>query len=171
MPTLSAKSVTESLSELASKLAQILREKGLTLAVAESCTGGLLSATLTSLPGISDVFLGGFITYSNAMKTSLLGVQESTLRENGAVSASCCAEMVAGTLANSTADIAISITGIAGPGGASTDKPVGLVYIGIQQKGRQPRIDRHVFSGDREAVRTQAVIAALTAAISLLHQD
>lgn len=151
-------------------LIRALREHGLMLAVAESCTGGLLGATITRLPGVSDVFAGGFITYSNAMKQQALGVPETLLAMHGAVSAECAAAMTEGVLTHSEAGLALSLTGIAGPDGGSPAKPVGLVYIGGQLKGRQAIVERHVFTGDRQAVREQAVATAISLALRLLHQ-
>ncbi|MEZ5863197.1 MAG: CinA family protein [Geminicoccaceae bacterium] len=149
----------------AARLLALCRERGLTLATAESCTGGLIAACLTEIAGSSDVVERGFVTYSNAAKMELLGVAAATLERHGAVSAETAAEMVAGALARSPADLAVAVTGIAGPGGATPTKPVGLVFIGVQRRGTAPEVERHVFAGDRRAVRT----ATLERALALLE--
>jgi nicotinamide-nucleotide amidase len=140
------------------------RAAGLMVATAESCTGGLVAACLTEIAGSSDVVERGFVTYANAAKVELLGVSEATLERHGAVSAETATEMLAGALARSPADLAVAITGIAGPGGGSAEKPVGLVFIGVQRRGRDAQVARHVFPGDRAAVRE----ASLGRALSLL---
>lgn len=142
------------------------RTAGLTLATAESCTGGLIAACLTEIAGFSDVFERGFVTYSNEAKTELLGVPAELITAHGAVSAEAARAMAEGALAHSHADIAISVTGIAGPGGGSAEKPVGLVYIGNARRGQAVMAERHLFSGDRGAVRRQAVLAALALALT-----
>ena len=118
-----------------SELLQKARYRGITIACAESCTGGMVAAALTDLPGSSDVFDRGFITYSNAAKQAMLGVSQATLDAHGAVSEQVALEMVQGALAQSTAQLAVSITGIAGPGG-SEHKPEGRVCFGVMRKGR-----------------------------------
>ncbi|MBK1835655.1 competence/damage-inducible protein A [Roseibacillus ishigakijimensis] len=119
-----------------------LTEAGLTLTTAESCTGGLVASRLTDIPGSSAVLTHGFVTYANAAKISLLGVRESALAAHGAVSEEVCREMAEGALAASGADLAISVTGIAGPDGGSDGKPVGTVYLGLAQKGRETAVQR-----------------------------
>lgn len=156
----------ESALKTAARLLARCRERGLTLATAESCTGGLIAACLTEIAGSSDVVDRGFVTYSNAAKTEMLGVAAATLEHHGAVSAETAAEMVRGALARSPADLAIAVTGIAGPGGATATKPVGLVFIGAQRRGGAAEVERHVFPGDRRAVRT----AALERALALLER-
>ncbi|WP_458096592.1 CinA family protein [Roseomonas sp. WA12] len=146
---------------LAIELLYLLRSTGLTVVTAESCTGGLVSAALTGVPGSSESVLGGLITYSNKMKTALLGVPEEVLARVGAVSEDCARAMAVGALRASGADLALSLTGIAGPGGGSAEKPVGLVYIGGALRGGAPVVQRHVFPGDRDAVREASVEAAL----------
>jgi nicotinamide-nucleotide amidase len=136
------------------------RTKGWRLATAESCTGGLVAAALTSVAGSSDVVDRGFVTYSNHAKTELLGVPEMTLCMVGAVSAETAQAMAAGAISRAGIDLAVSITGIAGPGGSIALKPLGLVYIGIATK-ENARSERHVFSGDRSSVRHAAMIRAL----------
>ena len=146
---------------LAVELLASLREAGLTVVTAESCTGGLVSAALTAVPGSSESVLGGFVTYSNGMKTSLLGVPEGVIASVGAVSEACAEAMAVGALRASGAELALSLTGIAGPGGGSAEKPVGLVFIGGARRGGPVVVQRHVFPGDRDAVRAASVEAAL----------
>lgn len=151
------------LTEKAENLLESFRQAGLTLATAESCTGGLIAGTLTAVAGSSDVLERGFVTYSNAAKTELLDVSADLIAPPGpgAVSAEVAEAMAQGALARSRADVAVSATGIAGPGGATPDKPVGLVYLGLCRRGAPPRHERHVFAGDRAAVRHASVAAAL----------
>lgn len=137
------------------------RSKGLKLATAESCTGGLIAANLTAIAGSSDVVERGFVTYSNEAKMELLGVPKATLDSHGAVSAETARAMAAGALANSHADVAVSVTGVAGPGGATETKPVGLVHLGLARRGGQVRDEGHIFPGDRAAVREASVERAL----------
>lgn len=149
------------LLSLAERLGQHLLGSGHSLALAESCTGGWIAQSVTEIAGSSAWFDRGFVTYSNAAKIAMLGVRESTLRQYGAVSLQIAAEMAAGALAHSEADIALAVTGIAGPGGGTAEKPVGLVFIAWQRRGRPGRcIERH-FAGDRHAVRLQTVRTAL----------
>ncbi len=145
----------------AAALLQRMAAKGQTLATAESCTGGLIAAALTAIAGSSAVVLAGFVTYSNEMKQQMLDVPEAVLARVGAVSEETARAMVAGALRHSGADIAVSCTGIAGPGGATPGKPVGLVYIGAGRKGGVITVQRHVFPGDRMAVRAATVATAL----------
>jgi nicotinamide-nucleotide amidase len=137
------------------------RKAGRRLAAAESCTGGMLSARLTEIAGASDVVERGFVAYSNEAKVELLGVPADLLAHYGAVSAQVARAMAEGALARSRADVSISITGIAGPGGASAGKPVGLVYLAVASKARETRVERQHFTGDRAAVRAAALERAL----------
>lgn len=137
------------------------RRAGLRIVTAESCTGGLIAACLTEIPGSSDVIERGFVTYSNEAKQELLGVSEALLQAKGAVSAEVAEAMAAGALARSQAEVAVSVTGIAGPGGATETKPVGLVYLGFCRSGGAPSHRRFVFPGDRQAVRAASLAAAL----------
>jgi nicotinamide-nucleotide amidase len=146
---------------LAEAVLERCREAGLTVATAESRTGGLVAACLTEIAGSSAVVERGFVTYANSAKTDLLGVAPTTLERHGAVSEQTAGEMLAGALARSPADLVVAITGIAGPGGGTADKPVGLVFIGVQRRGRAPLIERHLFAGDREAVRTASLRRSL----------
>jgi len=136
------------------------RRAGLRLATAESCTGGLITACLTEIAGSSDVVERGFVTYSNEAKTELLGVPPRLISAHGAVSAEVAEAMAKGALANSRADVAVSVTGIAGPGGVAMDKPVGLVFLGLCKQGGAVQRARHVFSGPRSEVRRSALRAA-----------
>jgi nicotinamide-nucleotide amidase len=144
----------------AAQLLAHCRAAGLTLVTAESCTGGLIAAELTAIAGSSDVVLGGFVTYSNAMKRDVLGVDAALLAEFGAVSEPVAAAMAAGALAHSAADLAVAVTGIAGPGGGSPGKPVGLVWLAAQLRGSPPVLRRAVFPGDRQQVRAATVATA-----------
>jgi nicotinamide-nucleotide amidase len=142
-----------------------LEARGQTLATAESCTGGLIAAALTAIAGSSSVVMAGFVTYSNAAKMRMVGVAEASLAAHGAVSEAVAREMAEGALARAEVDVALSCTGIAGPGGATPGKPVGLVFIGCARRGAATVVERHVFAGDREAVRAATVAAALRLAM------
>lgn len=147
-------------------LADALRARRETVAVAESCTGGLLGGRLTQRPGSSDYFVGGVISYANEVKSGLLGVPTQLLAEHGAVSEPVAAAMATGVMAATGATWGLAITGVAGPDGGSAEKPVGLVYIACVGSGKGVAnvwVEEHRFSGDREGVRSQAVVAALHA--------
>ena len=146
--------------ELHQVVAALLRERGLTLSTAESCTGGLLAARLTEVPGSSAFFERGLVTYSNRAKTDLLGVEASLIDSVGAVSEDVARAMAAGVRSTSGADVGVAITGIAGPDGGSAEKPVGLVFIGLDG-AVGTRVRRAQFPGDRDRVRYQASQAAL----------
>jgi nicotinamide-nucleotide amidase len=150
----------ETLLARAPSVLAALRARGWTLATAESCTGGLIAAALTSVAGSSDVVERGFVTYSNTAKTEMLGVPAELIARHGAVSQEVAAAMVEGALAHAPVDIAVSVTGIAGPGGGSADKPVGLVWFGCAVRGAPARTAQRVFAGDRGAVRAGAVEVA-----------
>jgi len=137
------------------------RDAGLMVATVESCTGGLVCAVLTAVPGSSAVVDRGFVTYSNEAKTELVGVPAALIAAHGAVSAEVAEAMATGGLAHSRAQIAVSLTGIAGPGGGTETKPVGLVHFGCARTGRAVALHRDVFPGDRDAIRQAAVIVAL----------
>lgn len=137
------------------------RQAGMRIVTAESCTGGLIAACLTAIGGSSDAVERGFVTYSNEAKSEMLGVPTATLQEHGAVSSHTAKAMAAGALAHSRADVAVAVTGIAGPGGGSAAKPVGLVYIAAQRRDHTAEIERHIFTGDRNAIRMESVAAAL----------
>jgi nicotinamide-nucleotide amidase len=159
--------VTPALLAEAEALLALLRARQLKLATAESCTGGLISATLTAIAGSSDVVERGFVTYSNEAKREMLGVSEESLAAAGAVSEEVARAMAEGALERSRADIALSVTGIAGPGGATATKPIGLVFIGAAVRGRALMVERNVFPGDRAAVRLASVSAAFRLARTL----
>jgi len=145
----------------ATGILEAYRRAGRKLATAESCTGGLIAGALTEIAGSSDVVERGFVTYSNEAKIELLGVPASLIARVGAVSAEVAEAMAEGALEHSLADVAVSATGIAGPGGATPGKPVGLVYLGCCRRGGRPLHERHLFPGDRTAVRRASVEAAL----------
>jgi nicotinamide-nucleotide amidase len=153
--------VNTGLQALSESVLSACREARLKLATAESCTGGLVAAALTDIAGSSTVVERGFVTYSNDAKSELLGVPAAMIAAHGAVSAQVATAMVQGALARAPVDLAVSVTGIAGPGGATPGKPVGLVYFGIARKGGTARVERHTFHGDRAAVRWAATERAL----------
>ncbi|GAA0078936.1 competence/damage-inducible protein A [Clostridium sp. CTA-5] len=141
-------------------VSKMLIDRKLTISTAESCTGGMIAAKLVSYPGVSEVFLEGCVTYSNEAKHSRLNVSTDTLEKYGAVSYETAKEMAEGVAKTSNTDVSIVTTGIAGPGGGTDEKPVGLVYIGLYIKGKVS-VEKHIFKGDRNKVRTQATIRAL----------
>lgn len=147
-------------STLENRIGAILKYKGMTVTTAESCTGGLVAATLVDEAGISEVFQEGYITYSNEAKEKLLQVKHETLEQYGAVSKETAAEMAIGAAHAAGADVAISVTGIAGPDGGSAAKPVGLVYIGCHMRGRTS-VKCCNFKGSRKEIRKAAVKEAL----------
>ncbi len=156
------------LRTLAERASERLCVRGLAMAAAESCTGGWLAKTATDLPGSSRWFERGFVTYSNEAKQDLLGVSAVTLARHGAVSEATAREMACGALANSGAQVALAITGIAGPGGGTPDKPVGLVWFAWVRQGCEPVARSQCFDGDRDAVRRRAVAAAWQGLLDLL---
>jgi len=145
---------------VAEKLVDILKAQGLTCATAESCTGGGIGSAITSVPGSSEVYAGGVVSYSNAVKHNVLGVSQESLDRHGAVSSEVAAEMAEGARRLLKVDLAVSVTGIAGPGGGSAEKPVGLVWFGVSS-ARGTRTEKAIFAGDRARVREQAVTHAL----------
>jgi nicotinamide-nucleotide amidase len=149
------------LGSVVEELARALHAADLRLCTAESCTGGGIAAWLTELPGSSAWFECGWVTYSNESKSRLLGVDPRLIERWGAVSAPVAAAMCAGALARCDADLAISVTGIAGPGGGTADKPVGLVWFGWMRRGGQARTGSRIFPGDRAAVRAAAAAWSL----------
>jgi len=153
---------------LVERLAEVMLLNRYTLATAESCTGGGIAHMVTCLPGSSRWFERGFITYSNESKQELLAVSADTLSRFGAVSEECAAAMAAGAILNSHADLAVSVTGIAGPDGGSADKPTGTVCFGWGQRGESILTAVHVFDGDRAQVRRQSVLMAIQGLLDLL---
>ncbi|WP_019141703.1 CinA family protein [Noviherbaspirillum massiliense] len=158
----------EDILELARRAGRALQERGLLLATAESCTGGGVAHAITEIAGSSEWFDCGFVTYSNASKTELLDVPAAMIAQFGAVSEEVAGAMAEGALANSNAHVALSTTGIAGPGGAVPGKPVGTVCFGWSRDERT-YTERLVFSGDRQAVREQTVVHALQGLLRLLE--
>ena len=144
----------------AEKLVKVLTEKKMTCATAESCTGGGVGFAITAVSGSSAVFWGGIISYDNSVKHGVLGVPEEVLAMKGAVSSECAAAMAEGARRRLNTDLAVSITGIAGPDGGSAEKPVGLVWFGLASKAGTTT-EKKMFSGDREAVRSAAIEHAL----------
>lgn len=159
------------LVEQARALLEAFRRAKLTLATAESCTGGLVAGVLTEVAGSSDVVERGFVTYSNEAKAELLGVPMALIQAKGAVSEEVARAMAEGALAHSRADVAVVVTGIAGPGGATPAKPVGLVHFAAARRGGTVLHQRSVFPGDRAAVRRAAVEAALVLAEKALNSE
>lgn len=162
--------MSHELTELARAVGDNLRERELRIATAESCTGGLIAHAITEIAGCSEYFWGGIVAYSNAGKVSLLGVSEATLALHGAVSSQTALEMARGALRTFGAHVAIATTGIAGPGGGTPDKPVGLVYMALIAPD-DTVVQRHLFAGDRSAVKLQTAIAALQAVVNMTTKD
>jgi len=156
------------LYQLAAQVGAALKARGLALATAESCTGGWIGEAVTAVPGSSEWYERGYITYTNVAKREMLGVAAATLDRFGAVSAETVKEMVTGALANSHAQIAIAVSGIAGPSGGTPTKPVGTVCIAWGKCGGEPFAETRLFPGDREAVRRQSVECALAGALKLI---
>lgn len=154
-----------SVSDLAAEVLASCRARGLRVATAESCTGGMIAAALTDIAGSSDVVECGFVVYSNQAKQRMLGVPEDMLARHGAVSEEVAIAMAEGALARSPADLAVAVTGIAGPGGATATKPIGLVHLACARRGQATAHRREVFAGDRAAVRAATVEIAL----AMLH--
>ncbi|HNW92160.1 MAG TPA: CinA family protein [bacterium] len=149
----------DTIRQLAQDALTVFGKRGETLAVAESCTGGMLGAALTAVAGSSAYFLGGVIAYDNRLKVGLLGVEQKALDDYGAVSVAVARQMAEGAAQRTGAGVAVGITGVAGPTG-SEGKPVGTVYIAIA-RGESSRVQKYQFAGDRDAVRTQTVQRAL----------
>jgi nicotinamide-nucleotide amidase len=155
------------MEDLAKDVGRRLQAAKAVLVTAESCTGGWAAQVVTSVAGSSAWFDRGFVTYSNAAKQELLGVHAETLRQHGAVSEETAREMALGALARSQATVALSVTGVAGPGGGTRDKPVGTVCF-AWARGQEVRSETRLFSGDRESVRKQSVLRALEGVLSAL---
>ena len=148
--------------ERAAQALQLASAQAIRIATAETCTAGLVSSCLTSVPGASKTFERGFVLYHDSAKTTGLGLPEAASWQYGAVSAEVTKGLAEGALAHSTAGVSVAVTGYAGPGGGNEKNPVGTVYVAAARKGAETLVERHVFSGDRDAVRIQAVGAALT---------
>jgi nicotinamide-nucleotide amidase len=159
-----------SINTLAETLVTLAREKNITFGTAESCTGGMISAAVTGVSGASAVFYGGVVSYDNSVKRGLLGVKEETLSTVGAVSSETAKEMSVGAAKALSVDFAVSVTGIAGPGGGTPTKPVGLVYISTASKNGVIAVKENRFDGNREEIRLQSVEAALTMLIHAIEQ-
>ena len=153
---------------LEARVGEALRRSKLTIALAESCTGGLVASMITDVPGSSEYFLASLVTYDNGSKTALLGVSEATLRDHGAVSEETAREMASGARRATGADVGLAVTGIAGPGGATSTKPVGLVHFALDVRG-EVVADKLIFQGDRLAVKSLAARHALGMIISRLE--
>ena len=160
----------EALAEAGTQLADVLKQRELTIATAESCTGGWVAKVLTDRAGSSSYVLAGLVTYSNDAKRGLLGVTELSLGEHGAVSEPVVREMVAGALAATGADVAVAISGVAGPGGGSDDKPVGTVWFAWGRSAADTEAVVEQFQGDRDQVRRQAVLYVLQGVRSFLEK-
>lgn len=156
-----APALQETLRELVGELLVACRQRNLRLTTAESCTGGLVAAALTAVAGSSAVFERGFVTYSNEAKTEILGVPKTMIDRHGAVSEAVARAMAEGAIAHSRADLAISITGVAGPDGGTAAKPVGLVHFATARRNGATMAEMRLFPGDRDSVRLAAVAAAL----------
>lgn len=152
------------------QVGEILRQRGRKLAVAESCTGGLIGHLLTNVPGSSEYFLGGVIAYDNAVKAGSLGVRTATLAREGAVSAQTVREMAAGVRATLGTDYGLAVSGIAGPGGGTPEKPVGQVWIGLSGPA-ETRAQVFHFQGDRLSIKEQSARAALALLLAALQED
>ena len=154
----------------AAQALQLASAQALRIVTAETCTAGLVSSCLTSVPGASQTFERGFVLYHDSAKATGLGVPEAVSRQYGAVSGEATKGLAEGALGHSTAGIAVAVTGYAGPGGGNEKNPVGTVYVAAARKGTDTMVERHVFSGDRDAVRMQAVDAALGLLVRQLSQ-
>jgi nicotinamide-nucleotide amidase len=154
----------------AAQALQLASAQALRIATAETCTAGLVSSCLTSVPGASKTFERGFVLYHDSAKATGLGVPEAVSRQHGAVSGEVTKGLAEGALGHSTAGVAVAVTGYAGPGGGNEKNPVGTVYVAAARTGADTMVERHVFSGDRDAVRMQAVDAALGLLVRQLSQ-
>lgn len=159
----------ETTQDLAARLGQILIARNFTVTAAESCTGGMISAAFTDIAGSSVWFGYGFVSYSNQAKQELLGVPEATLDRFGAVSEETVAAMVNGALETSGADLAVAVSGVAGPDGGSAEKPVGTVWIAWGGRNSESKNQKFLFAGDRASVREQTVLTALKGLLELVQ--
>lgn len=155
---------------LEEKAVEALLAKGYTVTTAESCTGGLIAATLINVSGVSEIYKEGYITYANEAKEKLLGVSRKTLEKHGAVSEETAREMAEGAAKSAGAEVSLVSTGIAGPSGGTKEKPVGLVYLGCCLKGKVT-VRKENFHGDRESIRRQAATSALELLLTVLSEE
>ncbi len=160
--------MSDAVTTLAARVGQAARRRGVMIATAESCTGGAVAEAITRISGSSAWFERAFVTYTDTAKIEMLGVLPGTLTDFGAVSEAVAGQMAAGALAHSAADVAVAVTGIAGPTGGTPAKPVGLVWIAWTYRGGNPQCRRFLFRGDRAAIRRQSVEVALQGLIDLL---
>ncbi len=158
-------------SDRALSLLDTCRKKGLRIVTAESCTGGLIGGALTEVPGSSDVFWGGFLTYANEAKVDILGVDREILQDKGAVSEEVVTQMLRGALEKSGADLALAVSGVAGPGGGTRDKPVGTVWIGAATAGGRLCTRKYLFKGNRQKIRLETVTKSLEMAEKIILND
>jgi len=163
--------VMQAFEESTEKLAQLMLDRNWRMATVESCTGGWIAQSLTSLSGSSDWFDCGLVTYSNRAKERFAGVAQELIAAHGAVSAEVALAMAAGTRSRIDVEVAVAVTGIAGPSGGSEQKPVGTVYIAWEIAGRDPLVERFHFHGDREAIRRQSVATAIEELINCLQNS
>lgn len=163
--------VMQAFKESTEKLAQLMLDRNWRMATVESCTGGWIAQSLTSLSGSSDWFDCGLVTYSNRAKERFAGVSQELIAAHGAVSAEVALAMAAGTRSRIDVEVAVAVTGIAGPSGGSEQKPVGTVYIAWEIAGRDPLVERFHFHGDREAIRRQSVATAIEELINCLQNS
>ena len=161
--------MNDTIDHLVQQLSELLIERGWMIATVESCTGGMISESITRVPGSSDWFERGFVTYSNDAKQELVGVNSETLRDHGAVSSAVAREMAAGGIQSSRADLAVSVTGVAGPDGGSEEKPVGTVWIAWADRNGKVIDQGYLFSGDRQQVRMVSAQSAFAGAIKFLN--
>lgn len=166
----SPQAIEQTITDIAAEVGKRLAAHGWMLVTAESCTGGWTGQAITTISGSSAWYERGFITYSNASKHEMLGVQQSTLDQFGAVSPQTATEMAAGALGRSHAHISVSITGIAGPDGGTAAKPVGMVCFAWAHKNGWVQQETHYFSGNRDTIRGQAVITALRGVLTLIEE-
>lgn len=157
------------MSQVAKEIVEILAKRGESVTFAESCTAGLVAATFCEVAGASEVFRGSVVSYANEVKRDFLGVSEAVLNSVGAVSRECVEMMAAGAAKAFKAELAVSVSGVAGPGGGTPAKPVGCVFIAVFYKG-QTRVVKCQFSGERQAVRSQSVQTALQTALLVLNE-
>ena len=157
------------LNEYAGKLLSLFKERGLTFGTAESCTGGLISKTITDLSGASSVYLGSVVSYANEVKERVLGVKRETLESVGAVSYETASQMSEGARRVLGVDFAVSVTGIAGPGGGTDEKPVGLVYI-CASCGERSVVEKNIFTGSRDEIRIKSACRALEMTVLLAEE-